>query len=44
MSGRVREPLPDVREWSVGSPACLGVLEMPSRMSGNGQEALLDVR
>ena len=44
MSGSGREDLPDVRECSRGSPGSSGVVGWPSRMSGNGREALLDVR
>ena len=39
-----REALPDVREWSVGPPGCLGVVGSPSRMSECNREALPDVR
>ena len=54
MTGSGQEALRDVREWSGGPPKCPGVVEMPSRMSesgrealpvsGSGWEALLDVR
>ena len=38
------EALPDVREWSRGSPGCQLVIARPSRISGNGGVALPDVR
>ena len=50
MSGSGQESLPNVREWSrvplgypgvVGRPSrCPGVVWMPSRMCGSGQESL----
>ena len=43
MSGRGREALPDVWQWSGGPPKCPGVVERPSRMSGSGQDTLPDV-
>ena len=44
MSGSGREPLSDVREWLGGPSGCSALVGTPSRMSGNGWEALLDVR
>ena len=54
MSGTGREALPDVREWwnalqdvrqwSVSTPKCPGVVGSPSRKSRSGQEALPYVR
>ena len=53
MSGSGREALPEVREWSMGTPGCPGVVGGPlgcpgvvggaSRMSESGREALGDV-
>ena len=50
MSGNGREAIPDVceslpyiRDWSVVSSVCLGVVERPSRICGSGLEALPDV-
>ena len=40
MSGIGREAFPDVREWSGRPRGCPGVVGRPSRMSGNGREAL----
>ena len=37
---KVREPIPDVREWTGDPLGCPGVIEMPSRMSGSCREAL----
>ena len=37
MSGSGREALPDVREWSGGTPGCPGIIDRPSRMSGSGR-------
>ena len=39
-----REALPDVLEWSGGSPECPGVVGSPSRMSGSCREALPNVQ
>ena len=44
MSGSGCEALPDVREWSVGSPGCLRVVGRPYQISGSCQEALPDVQ
>ena len=51
MSGRGRDVLPDVLEWSGGPPGCPGVVERPSpvfgrpsRMSGSSRETLTEVR
>ena len=51
MSGSGRLALPDVWEWSGVPPGCsggppgfLGVIEMPSQMSGSDWDALPDVR
>ena len=44
MSGSGHEALPVVIEWLGGPPGCPGVGGKPSRMSGNGREALPDVR
>ena len=38
------EDLPNIREWSVGPPKCPCVVGRPSRLSGSGREALLDIR
>ena len=43
MSGRGREALLDVREWSEGLPGCPGVVGRRSQMSLSGREALPDV-
>ena len=43
-AGSGRLALPDVREWSGGPAAYLGVVGLPYRMSDNCSEALLDVR
>ena len=40
MSECGREALPEVWEWSGGSPGCPGVVRRPSWMSGSGREAL----
>ena len=39
-----REDIPDVWEWSGGSPGCTGVVGRPSRKSGIGEEVLPEVR
>ena len=44
MSGRGREDLLDVREWSGSPPGSPGVVGRTSRMSKSGREALQDVR
>ena len=44
MSGSGREALPNVQEWSGGSPGCPGVVGRPSQMSGSGWKALTEVR
>ena len=44
MSWSGREAFTDIRECSGGPPGCPGVVGRPSRMSGNGLEAVLDVR
>ena len=44
ISGRGREAHPDVWEWPGDPPKCPGVIGRPSRMSGSGREALLDIR
>ena len=41
MSGSGRKAISNVQEWSGVPPGCLGVVRMPSRMSGSGWEALL---
>ena len=43
MSGRSREALRDLQEWSVGPPECPGVVGTPSWLSGSGREALRDI-
>ena len=43
MSWSIRNALADVREWSVGSLECPGVVGRPSRMSGSGRKALPNV-
>ena len=40
MTGSCRGALPDVREWSGVLPACMGMVGMPTRMSGSEREAL----
>ena len=40
MSGRGRESLKDVQEWSGGPPGCPGVVGRPSRISGSYREVL----
>ena len=42
MSGSGQDALPEVQEWSDNPPGCPGVVERPSRMSGNGRETLPD--
>ena len=44
MFGMCREALPDVRECSGGPPVYPVVVGRPSRMSGSGLGALLNVR
>ena len=44
MSGSGREALLDVRDWLGGPPGCLGVVLIPSRMSGSCTDTLPDVR
>ena len=44
MSGRGREDLLDVREWSGSPPGSPGVVGRTSRMSKSGREALPEVR
>ena len=44
MSESGREALPDGLECSGGHLGCTGVFKRPSRMPGNGREALTDVR
>ena len=43
MSASGREAHPNVREWSGDPPGCLTVVWRPSRMTGRGREAFLDV-
>ena len=43
MSLSGREAFPHVQEWSGGSPACLGEVGRPTRMSRSGREALPNV-
>ena len=38
------EALPDVQEWLGDPSGCLGVVGWPSRMSGNGRDALPNVQ
>ena len=38
------EILPDVREWSGDAPGHPGVVGRPSRMSGSGQKAIMNVQ
>ena len=40
----VREDLPVVREWSIGSPGRPEVIVRYSQMSGSGQKALPNVQ
>ena len=44
MSRSGREAVPNVREWSGCYPKCPGMVGRPSRMSGSGQEILLNVQ
>ena len=44
MSGRGREALPDVLDWSGGPPGCPGLVVTPFRKSGSGREVFPDVR
>ena len=44
MSGCLWKAFMNSREWLRGPPRCLGVVGMPSRMSGSGRVALLDVQ
>ena len=44
MSGRGREALPNVQEWSEGYPGSLEVVGRPSRMSGGSWEVHPNVR
>ena len=44
MSGRYREDLPDIWEWSRDRPEFPVVVSWPFRMSGSGRENLLDAQ
>ena len=44
MSGSGQEAIPNVRELSVDSLGCPGVIVRPSQMSRSGREALPNVR